>query len=116
LSNLVRNTNLIYNSDPFTPRSVTISVTAADPAGVSTVTLWYDPPGAVGWQTKAMTRISGTSLSGTWRTSVTAECNWPTGSLSYYTVGVDTFQNSRQYPLPGIIGYPALQVEDVCLI
>jgi hypothetical protein len=69
------------------------------------VTLWYDPPGNAGtWTSKAMSRISGTIYSGTWRTTVTGFDSW-SGAMYYYTIGRDYPGNTRQYP---ILAWPIL--------
>ncbi len=99
-----------YTSGPCYAKSTTIKVTAADVSGVQSVTLWYDPPGAAGWSAKSMSLSLGTSVNGTWQTTLTAVSGWTAGPIYYYTVGVDTRQNATQYPPAGPTGYPAVTI------
>ena len=93
--------------------TVTIYVSAADPSGVQSVTLWYDPPGPIGWTAKNMPLLSGSSTNGTYRTTVTSNNNWAFGQFAnpermyFYTVAVDTKANSGQLPTSN---YPFINV------
>jgi hypothetical protein len=94
--------------------TTTIYVTAADPSGVQSVTLWYDPPGAtLGWTAKNMPLLSGNSTNGVYRTTVTTNNNWAFGQFAnpermyFYVVAVDTKANSRQLPTSN---YPYVNV------
>jgi hypothetical protein len=88
---------------PTAPKKVTISVKAADSAGVTGVTLsWRGPSGGSFTQTP-MTRTGGTAKSGTWQVTLDTTANGLTsaGSLAFYAVATDGAGTTARVPTSG---------------
>ncbi|HYN68786.1 MAG TPA: hypothetical protein VEX41_01080 [Candidatus Eisenbacteria bacterium] len=110
LSTLTANPQFIYWCG--TPYQSTISVAATDPAGVTGVTLYYQPPG-LGWMVYGMFYNLG---SGKWTGSIEPAYGsetWTTSDLywtqiPYYVVATDGLSNTSQL---GPTGVPYLWVK-----
>lgn len=95
-----------YDQGAYCPSAVkaaTISVTAADPTGVASVTLYWRKPGSSTYTLTAMAMASGSATSGVWRATLsTASAGITTaGSLAYYVVAADAAGAKTRAPSSG---------------
>lgn len=88
---------------PTAVKSATISVTAADPTGVASVTLYWRKPGSSAYAQTAMALASGSATNGVWRVTLsTASAGITTaGSLAYYVVAADAAGAKTRAPSSG---------------
>ena len=115
LSRLSASRDYMYIPTVCGPNYVDIAVVASDPSGVSSVTLWYRPPGGTLFISKAMGLLKGTALSGAWSARVTTTSGWSAGAMAYYVTALDEPGNSTRLPPPKAI-LPAINVIGLCVI
>ena len=90
---------------PSNAQAVTVSVEAADPDGVASMTLWYNAD-ASGWRSVAMTTADGASFSGV----IPAQ---PSGDVvRFYVEGVDGLGLASTFPAAGRQARAQYQVDD----
>ncbi len=84
---------------PGNPRATEISVTATSSAGVASVTLSYQRPGAGSFATRPMTQQAGTDH---WRATLSTDADGiaVAGSLAYYVVATSAGSSPQTARLP----------------
>jgi hypothetical protein len=95
-----------YDQGSYCPnavKSVTISVTATDAAGVSAVTLFWRAPGAAAYRQTPMSLHSGTAANGVWQVKLSTATDGITkaGTLAYYAIAANASGGSARIPLTG---------------